>query len=175
MSGIGDPVAYSLLGGVVPYPEHRLHWSLDSVPSIRFLCFPSVMVWSFTFSPSKIHRGSSLYKHISRLFFLFVLSASSPPVSVYSANPLQCLFPTSSVPHRPSAGKLPTLRLRSTNVFSWFPDPSSHMQVCTPRTVRLLVLRFGAVGGGKGEGAPRNGLESLVSSPGVAWVACLLQ
>ena len=24
-SGLRDPVAYSLLGGGVPYPEHRLH------------------------------------------------------------------------------------------------------------------------------------------------------
>ena len=40
-SGLRHPVAYSLLGGGVPYPYHRLHWSLDSVPSIRFLCFPS--------------------------------------------------------------------------------------------------------------------------------------
>ena len=40
-SGLRHPVAYSLLGGGVPYPYHRLHWSLDSVPSIRFLCFLS--------------------------------------------------------------------------------------------------------------------------------------
>ena len=31
-SGHRYPIAYSLLGGVVPYPEHRLKWSLDSVP-----------------------------------------------------------------------------------------------------------------------------------------------
>ena len=40
-SGLRDPVAYSLLGGGVPYPEHRLHWSLDSVPIFMFLSFPS--------------------------------------------------------------------------------------------------------------------------------------
>ena len=31
-SGLRDTIAYSLLGGGVPYPEHRLNWSLDSVP-----------------------------------------------------------------------------------------------------------------------------------------------
>ena len=40
-SDLRDPVAYSILGGGVTYPDHRLHWSLESVPSIRFLCFPS--------------------------------------------------------------------------------------------------------------------------------------
>ena len=39
-SGLRDPVAYSLLGGGVLYPDHRLHWSLESVPIFRFLCFP---------------------------------------------------------------------------------------------------------------------------------------
>ena len=114
-------------------PKQRQHWSLGSVPYIRFICFPvgDGLVPSFIFLPSKIHPGSLLCKN-SRLLSLFVLSASSPPVSVYSADLLQCRFPTSSVPHRPSVGKLPTLRLRSTNVFPWFPSQASHMQVCTP-------------------------------------------
>ena len=59
-SGLRDPIAYSLLGGGVPYPEHRLNWSLDSVPMSRFLCFPSVMVWFLPFPPSKIQPGSLL-------------------------------------------------------------------------------------------------------------------
>ena len=59
-SGLRDPIAYSLLGGGVPYPEHRLNWSLDSVPIFRFLCFPLVIVWSLPFPPSKIQPGSLL-------------------------------------------------------------------------------------------------------------------
>ena len=98
-SGLRDPVAYSLLGGGVPYPEHRLHWSLDSVPSIRFLCFPSVMVWSrpFFFSPPRFIRVpcSTNILPVSSLFSSYLpplrpfLSSQPTPSSVYS-------------PHRPS-------------------------------------------------------------------------
>ena len=177
-SGHQDPVDYSLLGGGVPYPEHRLHWSIDSVPYIRFLCFTvgDGLVPSFLFPTSKIHPGSLLCKH-SCLLSLFILSASSPPVYVYSADPLQCLFPTLSVPPRPSVGKLPTLRIRSTNVFSCFPSPASHMQVCSPpRPVRLVVLGL-VVGGGSKETAP----PAMVLSPSTrrqaspGRVACLFQ
>ena len=110
-SGLRDPITYSLWGGGVPYPEHRLHWYLESVPIFRFLCFPSVMVWSLPFPPSTNNPGSLFYKHLARLLSLFILSASSLPVSVYSADNLQRLVPTLSVPHCPSVGKLPTLRL----------------------------------------------------------------
>ena len=87
--------------------------------------------------------------------------------------PFLCIQPTpssvwflpSSVPHRPSVGKLPTLRLRSTNVLFCFPNPASHMQVCTPpRPVRLVVLGLGVGGGAKETAPPRDGLESFVSS-----------
>ena len=61
-SGLQDPIASSLLSGGVPYPEHRLNWSLDSVPIFRFLCFLSVIFWSLPFHPSKIQPGSLLYK-----------------------------------------------------------------------------------------------------------------
>ena len=116
--------------------------------------FPVVMVWSLPFPPSKIHPGSLLYKHLARLLSLFVLSASSPPVSVYSADLLQCL-----VPHRPSPIVLPSESYqpsgyRPTNVFIWFPDPASHLQVCTPpQPMRLVVLSLGVGVGGK-ETAP---------------------
>ena len=177
-SGLRDPVAYSLLGGGVPYPEHRLHWSIDSVPYIMFLCFTvgDGLVPSFLFPTSKIHPGSLIYKHLSRLLFFFVLSASSLPVSLYLSDPLQCLFPTSSVPHCPSVGNLPTLRLRPTNVFFIFTSPASHMQVCTlPRPVRLVVLGLG-VGGGAKETAP----PAMVLSPSTCrqaspGLACLRQ
>ena len=96
-------------------------------------------------------------KHLARLLSLFFLYAPSPPISVYSADSP----PVSDPPHRPSVGELPTLRLRPTNVLFWFPDPASHMQVCTPpRSVRLVVLGLGVVGGAK-ETAP----PTVVLSP----------
>ena len=154
-SGLREPVAYSLFGGGVLYPEHRLHWYLDSVPSIRFLCFPSW--WFGPFLPPPPLQDSSRFlalQHLSRLLSLSVLSASSPPVSVYSADLLQCL-----VPHRPSPIVLPSESYqpsgyRPTNVFIWFPDPASHLQVCTPpQPMRLVVLSLGVGVGGK-ETAP---------------------
>ena len=56
------PIAYSLLVGEVPYPEHRLNLSIDSVSMFRFLCFLLAMVWSLPFPPSKIHPGSLISK-----------------------------------------------------------------------------------------------------------------
>ena len=119
------------------------------------------MVWSLPFfSPPPRFNRAPCYANILTVSSLF--SSYLPPLRpVYSADPLQCLLPTSSVPHRPSVGKLPTLRLRTTNVFSWFPAPASHMQVCTPpQTVRLVVLGLG-VGGGAKETAP----PAMVLSP----------
>ena len=90
-SGLRDPIAYSLLGGDVPYPEHRLNWYLDSVPIFRFLCFPSVMAWSLTLPPSKIHPGSLISRTscpspfsfcpICLLSARFCVFSRPPPVS----------------------------------------------------------------------------------------------
>ena len=91
------------------------------------------------------------------------MRSQPPPSSVWS--------PLSSVPHRSSAGELPTLRLRPTNVLLWFPDPASHMQVCTPLpptyTAGGTWLGCGCVWRGEGDGAPRGGLESVVSPAGI--------
>ena len=87
--------------------------------------------------------------------------------------------PVSGPPHRPSAGELPTLRLRPTNVLFWFPDPASHMQACTPpRPIRLVVLGLGVgVCGGAKETAPPAVVLSLSSrrqaSPDRRPSACL--
>ena len=96
-------------------------------------------------------------KHLARLLSLFVLSVSSPPISVYSADPLQRL-----VTHRMSVGKLPTLRQNGRpNFLSWFPV---QLPICRfappPRPVRLVVLGLG-VGGGVKETAP----PAMVLSP----------
>ena len=124
------------------------------------------MFWYVPFfpPPSKIHPGSLICKN-SRLLSIFVLSASSLPVSVYSAYPLQSLFPTSSVPHRPSVRKLPTLRLRPTNLFFCFPSTASHMQVCTPPPTCVAGGTWLGCGWGcEGDRASSDGLESLDSS-----------
>ena len=78
--------------------------------------------------------------------------------------PFLCIRPTpSSVCSpiiRPSESYQPSGD-RPTNVLSCFPDPASHMQVCThPRTVRLVVLVLG-VGGEAKETAP----PAMVLSP----------
>ena len=91
--------------------------------NIRFLCFPSIMMWSLPFSPLQDSSGCLALQNILPVFLsIFFLSASFPPVSVYSADLLQCQFPTSSVPHRPFVENLPTLRLRPTNFFFLFPS-----------------------------------------------------
>ena len=107
-SGLRDPIAYSLLGGGVPYQEHRIDWSLDSVPMFKFLCFPSVNGFGpfLIPPPPRFSRVPCFPEHPARILSLFVLNASSPSVSVYSADPLLRLFT-----HRQSVGKLPTLRL----------------------------------------------------------------
>ena len=126
-SGLGDPIAYSLLGGGVPYPEHRLNWSLDSVPMFKFLCFPSVMVWSLPFHPSNIQPGSLLSRTSCPYLLSFFPNCLPPPVSVYLADLLQRL-----VIHRPSVGKLPTLWLPADRCPLLVSCPASHMQVCAP-------------------------------------------
>ena len=96
--------------------------------------FPSVMMWSLPFSS---------LRDSSRFLVPSVTSCPSP-LSFLPMCPLSarfCVFsrlsssvwsPPSSVPHRPSVGGLPTLRIRPTNVLFWFTNPVSHMQVCTP-------------------------------------------
>ena len=78
------------------------------------------------------------------------------------------ITPPSSVPDRPSAGELPTLRLQPTNVLFWFPDPASHIQACTPpKLFGWWYLAWVWVGGAKETGPPRGGLESIVSPTGI--------
>ena len=99
----------------------------------------------------------------SPLYFLPICPLSAR-FCVFSRLSSSVCSPPSSVPHRPSVGELPTLRLRPTNFLFWFPDPASHMQVFSPpRPVRLVVLGLG-VGGGAKEMAPPVVVLSLLSS-----------
>ena len=121
----------------------------DVVPSF----FPSLRDSSGFLAPS----GTSCPSPLSFLP-ICPLSARFCVVSLLSSS---VCSPPWSFPHRPSVGGLPTLWLRPTNVLFWFPDPASHMQVCTPpRPVRLVVLGLG-VGGGAKETAP----PAVVLSP----------
>ena len=115
--GLRDPIAYSLLGGGVPYPEHRLNWSLDSVPMFKFLCFLSVMVLVPSFPPLLNSAGFLAFQNILPVSSLF--SSLMPPF-----RPFLCIQPTpSSVCSpivRPSESYQPP-GWRTTNVLSWFP------------------------------------------------------
>ena len=132
------------MGWCCSKPEHRLRLPLDSVPMFKFLCIPfRDGSGPFLFPPSKSHPGSCPPEH-SLLLSPFVLFAFSPSITRIQPPPSSVWSPPSSVPYRPSAGELPTLRLRPTNVLFWFPDPASHMQACTPpRPIRLVVLGLG--------------------------------
>ena len=88
-SGLRDPIIYSLLGGGVPYPEHQLNWSLDSVPMFKFLCFPSVMVLIPSFSPLQDSAGLLAFQNILPVSFLFL--SLMPPL-----RPFLCIQPTPS-------------------------------------------------------------------------------
>ena len=93
-SGLRDPIAYSLLGGGVPYPEHRLNWYLDSVPMFKFLCFPSVMVFVPSFSPLQDSSGFLAFQNILPVSSLF--SSLMPPL-----RPFLCIQPTPSSVYSP--------------------------------------------------------------------------
>ena len=169
-SGHRYPIAYSLLGGGVPYPEHRLHWSLGSVPYIRFPCFPVGDGLVPSFPPVQDSSGLLAPTETSCPSPLYFL-----PICLLSAR--FCIFsqpPPVSIPHivRPPLSvcrKATTLRLRPTNVFFCFPSPDSHMQVCTPpRPVRLVVLGLGVGGGAKETAPPTMVLSPLTRLVGVA-------
>ena len=55
--------------------------------------FPLVMFWFLPLPPPQYSSGFLALQHLARLLSLFVLSTSSRPVSVYSADLLQCLDP----------------------------------------------------------------------------------
>ena len=88
-SGLRYPIAYSLLGDGVPYPEHRINWSLDSVPMFKFLCFLSVMVFVPSFSPLQDSAGFLAFQKIFPVSSLF--SSLMPPL-----RPFLCINPTLS-------------------------------------------------------------------------------
>ena len=139
--------------------------TLDSVPIFKFLCIPVRDGYGPLLSPPpRFTRVLFPPGHLSCILSPFFLFDSSPSISVYSAAHLQqCL-----VFHRPSVGKLPTLWLqRPTNVLSWFPVQRPICRLAPPLTCATGGTWLGCEWGGKGDGAPLGGLESVVSLAGI--------
>ena len=128
-----------------------------------------ILVPSF-FPPSKICPGALLHRTSCPSPLSFRPFSSSLPITRIQLPPSSVWSPPLSVPHRPSARELPTLRLRPTNVLSLFPEPASHMQACTPPTDLYgwwyLAWVWVCVEGRK-ETAPRGGRESVVPPAGI--------
>ena len=146
-SGLRYLGVYSLLGGGVPNPEHRLSRSLDSVSIFSLLWLPLAIVLVPPYPPSKIHPGS------------LPSSAFCPyPVSSFLLPPFRpflCRRPStsSSVCHPSSVRwKSTTLRLNADQMPSPFVLSSGPKRVWTPppRPVRLVVLSLVLGGGVKG-------------------------
>ena len=155
------------MGDGVPYPEHRLNWSLDSIPMFNFLCYPSVMIWSLPFPPSKIQPGS-------------LLSRTSCP-SPLSFRPNCLIFTRFCVFSRPppASGHPSSVRWEATNPpddgrpmsSPGFLSSVSYAGLHPPPTCAAGGTWLGCGWRGEGDGAPRDGLESLDASTGVAQVS----
>ena len=129
-----------------------------------------ILVPSF-YPPPTFVRVPSSPEHRARLLSPFVLFPYSPSINVYSAAPLQCLVPPIVRP--PSS-----VRRRATNP----PAPADQCPLLVPRpsvpyaglhpppltnTAGGTWLGCGCVWRGEGDGAPRSGLESVVSPAGI--------
>ena len=124
------------------------------------------MIWSLPFPPSEIHPGSLLLQeHLARLLSLFFLYAPSPPVSVYSADPLQCLVPPIVRPPSSVRRKATNPPASANQCPLLFSRPSvPYAGLHPPPTCAAGGTWLGCGWRGKGDGSPRNGLESVVSS-----------
>ena len=159
-----------ILGWWSSLPRASDIWTLDSVPMFKFLLYSlSWWFWSPPSPPpSKIHPGSCPPGHLSRLLSTFVLFASSPSISVYSAAPLQQRL----VLRRPSVGGIQPTGWRPTKVLSWFHVQRPNEGLYPPPPTCAAGGTWLACGHrGEGDGAPCDGLESLDASAGNARVS----
>ena len=126
---------------------------------------------SFIPPPPRFSRVPFFPEYLAHILSLLVLNASSPSVSMYSADPLQRLFT-----HRPSVRKLPTLRLTADQCTLLVSCTASHMQVSPPpRPVRLEVLGLGVGGGAKETPPPAMVLIPSTRRPALPGLAYLRQ
>ena len=125
----------------------------------------------FLLPPPRFSQVPCFPEHLARILSLFVLNASSPSVSVYSADPLQCLFI-----HRPSIGKIPTLQLTADQCPLLVSSPASHMQVCAPPpTCAAGGTWLGYGWRGEGDAPPAMVLSPSTRHPASPKLACLRQ
>ena len=135
----------------------------------KFLCIP-VHDGSgpLLFPPSNIHPGffptrASFPSPLSSLHVCLL----SVHISVFSRPPPAASGPSSSVRRKSSA-----LRLTADQCPLLVSCPAAHMQVCTPPpTCAAGGTWLGCGRRGKGDSAPRDGLESLDASAGDARVS----
>ena len=173
-SGHRGSKAYSLRDGVVRKPEHRIWLPLDSVPIFKILCFPSEMILVPSFSPpSEIRPGALLYITSCPSPLSFRPFCLLSVHNAYSAAPLQCLVPPIVRPpesYQPSGSGRPMSS-------SSFPNQRPICRFAPPPpTCAAGGTWIGCGCGGEGDGAPRDGCESVDSSAGItSWRtgACL--
>ena len=158
--------------------EHRLWLPLDSVPIFKILCIPfRDGSGPFLFTPLQDSPGFLPFRSfpVSSLFPSYMPSLR--PFLCVQPTLLQCLIPPIVRP--PSS-----VRRRATNPLAssdqcplLFYRPSvPYAGLHPPLTCAVGGTWLGCGLGGKGHGAPRGGLESVVSSAGItSWRtgACL--
>ena len=163
-SGLQDLKAYSLLGGGVPIPEHRLSRSLDSVPIFSLLRFPFSDGSGPPLSPLQDLPWFLALQFLLPVSSLLLPIASSLSVSVSSALHLhQRLSPvvSPSEVYNPTADCQPNtlLMVSCPEALRGFEPP--------PQTCAAGGTWIGCGWRGKGDGAPCNGLEFLDASTGL--------
>ena len=133
--------------------------------NIKFICFPSLLMWSLPFPPSKIRPGALLSRTSCPSSSLF--SSYLPPL-----RPFLSIQPTSSSvnpPHRPSPIFRPSKSYQPSNFGRPMSSSVFHPQrpICRfappPRPVRLVVLGLG-VGGGAKETEPYTSISTFLEN-----------
>ena len=155
-----------ILGWWSSLPRALDIWTLHSVPIFKFLCFPSCDGSGPPLSsPPIFSRVLSPPGHLSRLLSQFFLFASSLSICLFLAPPFSSVWSFIVRPSevfRPPADRRP---MSSPGFLSSGPYAGLH----PPPTCAAVGTWLGCGRRGGGDGAPRDGLESLDASTGNAW------